>query len=301
MSKFFGPAEETTIARPPSSYLIHSTFGSRKTTVVATYSKYFPLLPAQLPFPTQVNLKDMFYLKWDRDALLGFPKLGLSAPSLDLSRIRPLDVIDAFADIHQEVAERVAKGEVRAIVHDTWGAMDMKVMTYCSLTFDKPTAKDAGTKSDDSRKNSTQVLYRASLAIQQQEFEFYTTLKQPNGDPVANFFLCHTKFATQAPTTDEKQKRVSQGQNQAKGIDLSEGGQNIARITGQAWEFMHQQCALVMYLETRNVNGKNESWLYPTGGQNSVSRDRGGVLEVKEPADFRIILPKYTNWKGKVG
>lgn len=295
MSKFFGPVEETVTPGPPTSFLIHGTFGSRKTSLCATFSKHYPVMPAQPPFPGVIDLKDMFYLKWDRDALLGFPKLGLSAPSMDLARIKPLDILDAFGDIHMDVAKRVAEGKVRAIVHDTWGAMDMKVMTYCSLTFDKG-AKD---KDKEGQKNSAQILYRASLAIQQQEFEFYTTLRRPTGEPVTNFFLCHTKFASEAPTSNDKQKRVSQAQNEAKGIDLSEGGQNIARITGQAWEFMHQQCALVCYLETRQSNGKMESFIYPKGGRNSVSRDRGGVLEDKELADFRVIVPKYTNWKGK--
>ena len=282
-SRFFGAQEESS-AEPPTSILYFGAFGCRKSTIAATISRYFPVLPQQLPLPTRVELKDLLYLSWDRQATLGFPKLGISAPSFNLSTIKPREILDAFADIHMMVEERVKSGKTEIIIHDTWGAMDNKAMAYCSLTF------DVGGKVSS---ESSQMLYRQSLAIQQQEFQFYTSLQTPTGKPVVNIFLCHAKFATDPPTKDPAQINKHRTAFLNKGIDLEGGGKTIARITGQAWEFMHQQCALVMYMDTRFANSKTVSTFYPTGGKGSVSRDRGGVLSAEEIADFRVILPKY--------
>lgn len=287
-SKFYPGVEEQTKREIPNAILVFGAFGHRKTTTALTASKLFPKLPEALPFKNPVHLADTLILKWDRQALIGLPKLGVSVPSFDLNGINPKDLLDALGDIHADVDDRVRNKGTRLIIHDTISAFDTKVLVNCRQNFvRKP---EAGKAPD---KNQTQMMYNALLAIHVQEFAFYTGLRCPDGTLVQHIFNCHSTYKGDLPTTDETAIRKGNLANQAKGLNTEGGGAITARITGQAWNMYYEQCPLRIYIHVKEVNGKETGSFYTDGGQNSVSADRGGVLAPVEAADFRSVFAKY--------
>lgn len=284
------PIQEAVVLRPPQSILIHGVFGSRKSTTAATFSEFYPALPAEAPFDN-LELEDLFYLCWDKDAMLCFPRLvkpggKIIVPHQDLSSVAPKDLYATIPEIHQRVAERVKSGKTKVIIHDTVSSFDTKLYVACSQTFDKGAGKQTEEGDGEALGNANQVLFRAVLNTHDQEFSFYTSLPG-----VTNIFLSHSEPKGDI-RVNQKNKAAylkAKMQNDAKGLTEM---QISAALTGKAWKHYHENCALVAYIEKRVVSGVDKSFLYPTGGKSSISRDRTGFLAQEEPADFRVLIPK---------
>lgn len=292
-SKFFS-AQEKMVVEKPSSILVHGALGSRKTSTALTASKFYPKLDSETPyppFPEPVHLADTLIVGWDRQPLLFANKLNIWAPVLTMSQVNPIDLLDALADLHADLEYRVANG-TELIIVDTVSAMDTKMTVKASQMFDPQKVEDQKNVSENKGKDDSQKLFRAMLSIHTNEFQFLTSLVKPNGEPVQLIFNCHTTVKGDPPTQKDKAKNDANRMKEAKGIS-TDGPQKVARITGAAWEFYHNQSGLIMHIASRKINGKDVATMYPQGGQDSMSRDRGGVLSPEEPADFRIILPKY--------
>lgn len=303
-SAFFPSGKDKVVAVEPTNILVFGPFSNRKTTSSATISRLFPPLPAQLPFKEVVELSDIHYNCWDDDALLGFPKLGLSAPHLELSGIKAEDLIKALPDVHQEVATMCARNKTRWIIHDTWSSFDMKLAVKVSSLFDG-NAGEAGAKrvaagDEEGNKNSNQMLFRAMLAVHKQEFEFYTSLKRYDGTKMGNIFLLHAVVKGAPPIKkDSPQYQKAVKELEAKGFDVQgvETGKITIRVTGSAWQMFYDRCPLRLYIHTKEENNAGKmtklAEFFADGGHSTVSAERGGVLSPVEPADWRVVLPKY--------
>jgi hypothetical protein len=295
MGKLYS-ATETTLKERPTSILVHGAFGARKTTSALSLSKYYPTLPAQPPFAPVADLKDGLVIGWDKQPGLGLPKLGLSVPTLNLSEVSSPIILDALAELHVDVLERIKNG-TEFIVHDTVSAFNNKVVVYCTNLFDRgKKANEFQQAGKDERGQDTaqQSLYRAVLAIWMQEFQFFTSLRMPDGRPVTNVFNAHSevKGEIRASKNNAQGQLIAQENNQAKGI--GDTPLLAAEITGKAWGEFHRQCPLIMYVELVNEGGKQVAKYYTKSGlKNALARDRSGLLADVEPADFRVIGGKF--------
>lgn len=281
---------------PPTSILIHGSFGIGKTPSICSASKYYPPLPKQAPFSSLVELKDFGFILWDKQGLQSLPKLGLTARSLPLAGLNPAYLLDALADVHQDVIEWVKDG-VDKIGFDTLTGFDIKAQLYCQKSFDVKGSPGKPAGDTEGQDTASQTVYRALLEIYKNEFQWFTSLKTPDGRPVTMFWLAHTdvkgEIRVNAKSKPEQFRKAMQV-NRSMGLPEN-NPQLAAAITGKAWKLFHNDSPLVMNLDAKVGDGGRIERVFYTNNKlkNVMARDKAGVLADEEPADFRVILPKY--------
>ena len=273
----------------PEAIMLIGVFGAGKTTAAATISNQWPQLPEPViktgrkPF----KITDTFFVGWDKDAVLPLVEAGVyDMPYKDMSRVEPNNLLNEQNTLMAELAPRVLSGEIKNVVWDGMSAFDVKIVANRSalLDDDKANRKE--------RKDNNMVLYRQVLAWHTAFFQRAMTL------PCTSLFLFQvTTKGGDPPSSDDKMREKASIENRARGIETQS---LTARVTGQAWNFYHEQCGEHFFVDRKRVGAEEKRVFLTNYAGDTITRSKLRCLSGDMPADFRVIKQRVAEANTKM-
>ena len=265
--------------------VVQGQYSAGKTTLAATLSKHMPdPLPTQKhKGPPKYNLKDIFWLCYDKGALLSFKERGISVPRFDIRACmaeKKCSVLTA-TEMGLREAEKASRDW---IVVDTVSTYDKMLDVYWlgSLIGDK------ALKDEDAAKS----LSKLSEEVQIKKFGLMFNSHKMLHDNLMRFgcgvmYLTHSKaeidLGLGSADDREKQKKVKQM------TSVASGGILKPDITGKGAGVYKADARLqLVIVATKGANGKLMRQVYA---------DSWGGYETKNSWELSIQGPQEANMR----
>lgn len=251
----------------PLRALVYAPKGHGKTTAALTLSEK---CPEKFPADKPVELDDLFFISADAGGLDTLVSYNVTVPGIDLSSVEPAKLGRALDEAIDVAKKRAQEGKTKTIIVDTLSSIDAIAEYHCV----------SSTEEADKRKGYGDLLAFHSKA-------YYRLMSQ---NPANVLILCHAKYLVE--DSSPKTKGATQANRASQ---LAPGRpQIVPALTGKGAQKWLHNVSLELPLVAAKVGSKMvREFFTETAGWEAKCRST--ALKAREPADFRIILPKLRN------
>lgn len=270
--------------------IIQGQFSAGKTTLAATVSKYapdpWPTTRHNPKAPPKYNLKDLFWLCYDKGALLSFKERGIAAPRFDVRKFmaeRKVGVMQATEAGLRE-AEKAVQGGAEWVVVDTLSTFDKMLDAYWQAAL----LADKGLKDSNLDKSANKLIEEVQIPKYGRMFTCHKMLHDnlmQLGCGV--LYLTHSKalidLGLGSADDKTKQKQVRQT------VSTATSGVLVPDITGKGAGVYKADARLQLVIRaTKGASGKLVR---------SVMAEPFDGYETKNSWELSIVGPQEANLK----
>lgn len=237
--------------------IVQGQFGSGKTTLAATLSKHFPstgLATSKHKGPPKHILKDLFWLCYDKGALLSFRERGIAVPRFDVRSYmaeKKCSIIQA-TEVGLREAEKAIAAGAEWVIPDTLSTFDKGLDAHWhNIMF-----KEAKADPRNAGKNDNELIEKIQIPKYGRMFVYHKMLH----DNLMNLgagvcYLTHSKALVDlglgSSDDREKQKKVRAM------VQTASGGLLVPDITGKGAGVYKADARLQLVVRaSKGVGGK---------------------------------------------